>query len=153
MRCGASWADTSIVNVSARGLGLQTLRAPMPGTYIEIRRGDSCIVAQVVWTQGQRFGVRTQDDVDLGALSAQARSGSTSRKDDGGAQMAALQWKRIPRRHSEIAERNRFLGRAVEFAWVGLGVAAASFLVVHAMHRTLEKAGAQIVGGLAQAHP
>lgn len=149
MRCGAAWADTSIVNVSNRGMGLQTLRAPAPGSYIEIRKGPVCIVAQVVWTHGQRFGVRTQDDVDLGALSAKRPSGARSRPEDSGEAAACLQWKRIPKRHFEIAERNRLLGRAAEFVWIGLGAAAASLLVVHAMHESLARASIRIVQGMA----
>ena len=149
LSCGTSWADTSIVNVSARGMGLQTLRVPRRGTYVEIRRGHVCIVAQVVWTEGQRFGVRTQDDVDLGALCSKARSSTSGRAGDRGEKAESLQWKRIPKRYSEIAERNRLLGRAAEFAWLGIGGAAASFLVVHAMHQTLDKAGVRIVQAIA----
>lgn len=148
MRSEATWADTSIVNVSARGLGLQTVRAPRPGGYVEIRKGNVCIIAQVVWTEGQRFGVRTQDDVDLRALTAKARSADGSRAEDGAEEPASLRWKQIPRRHSEIAERNRMLGRAAEFAWLGIGAAAASLLIVHAIHQTLQKAGTEIVQGM-----
>lgn len=148
MRNECSWADTSIVNVSTRGLGLQSLRAPGPGAYIEIRRGDVCIVAQVVWAHGQRFGVRTRDDVDLRALTTESSSADRCRTEDRVLEPAALEWKRIPKRHSEIAERNRLLGRAMEFALLGFGALAASLLVVQAMHHTLSTATARIVAGM-----
>ncbi len=151
MRSGSGWADTSIVNVSTRGMGLRSLRAPIPGAYIEVRKGDICIVAQVVWTHGQRFGVRTRDDVDLRALSTEPSSRDRCRTEDGVLESASPEWKRIPKRHSEISERNRFLGRSVEFAFLGFGAAAASLLVAQSMNQTLSTAAARIVEGMNRA--
>ena len=41
---------------------------PALGTYVDIRRGTLVIIGRVVWSGGSRFGVRTQDPVDLVAL-------------------------------------------------------------------------------------
>lgn len=64
MRCGASWSDVCIVNLSTRGVGLQGSTPPVRGTYVELRRGSNVlIVGCVAWSAGHRFGVRTQDPI------------------------------------------------------------------------------------------
>jgi len=63
LRCGIQWRDAVIVNVSSRGVGLSAGSPPDPGSYVEIRRGAYLIVARVIWVNGVRFGVRTQDCV------------------------------------------------------------------------------------------
>lgn len=68
MRQGASWHDVTILNVSLRGLLLQTGSPPGRGNYVEVRRGHHVIVARVIWVKDQRFGVRTQDRVSIEEL-------------------------------------------------------------------------------------
>lgn len=64
MRCGASWSDVYVVNLSSRGLGLHANNPPGRGTYVELRRGSNLIiVGQVMWSSGARFGLRTQDQI------------------------------------------------------------------------------------------
>jgi hypothetical protein len=61
VRAGASWSDACILNLSSRGMLVRASKAPSLGTYLEIRRGAHVMVARVVWTEADRFGVRTQE--------------------------------------------------------------------------------------------
>ena len=145
---GTTWSDTSILNVSSRGMGLQAVKPPPRGTYVEIGKGHYRIVAQVVWSHGHRFGVRTQDDVDLHILSAQALPRNKHRAGDAVVQGPAVKWRALPKRHAEAAERNRLIGRATEFACIGFGAAAAAVIVFETLQQTLDKPTAQLVHAL-----
>lgn len=123
LRCGATWTDACIVNISRRGLGLQSVAPPVPGSYVEICRGDITVIACVVWVEGQRFGARTQDNVSATALVDARRDVS----EVGHSNRMSFE-KTLPRRAtSAVHESSRASGRIIEFCFVGiLAVAAAS---------------------------
>ena len=112
-------------NISSRGMGLSAAAPPESGTYVEIRRGRHVIVARVVWTQGLRFGIQTQDPLPIDALvkdpdSPEARAVALS--------TSAAQTERrcAPRTRLRRYDRSRALGRTLEFAFAGiLGASAA----------------------------
>ncbi len=112
-------------NISSRGLGLSAAAPPEAGTYVEIRRGRHVILARVVWTQGLRFGVHTQDPVPVEALIKDPDSPDTP------AATTANSAPQIERRRTRRSllrryDRSRALGRTLEFAFVGiLGASAA----------------------------
>jgi hypothetical protein len=122
MRCGAAWSDVCIVNLSTRGVGLQSPRAPDRGTYVELRRGSNVlIVGCVVWSEGQRFGVRTQDPIWIdGVLRA-----------SGGQQASAAEWR--DRRAMPRAQRgagwSAIRGRMMQFGFLVAGGVAATALL------------------------
>jgi hypothetical protein len=68
MRIEGAWADVCIRDISSRGLLLQAVAAPERGNYIEIFRAGHVIIGRVVWKNDRRFGVRTQDRMDIEAL-------------------------------------------------------------------------------------
>lgn len=55
-----------IVNASSRGLALRSDQAPPRGAYVELRAGDEVIVARVVWSKDEFFGVRTRCPIPAG---------------------------------------------------------------------------------------
>ncbi|WP_070156288.1 PilZ domain-containing protein [Sphingobium phenoxybenzoativorans] len=65
MRSGGGWVTVCIRNISLHGLMAQTGTPPPPGTYIEIHRGAYTIVGRTVWSRGRKFGVRTQNALDV----------------------------------------------------------------------------------------
>jgi len=84
MRAGLAWADACIRNISSRGLLVQAQEAPLPGTYIEIRRGTHVIIGRVVWRKAGQFGVHTQEGLDLEAIIDEAdrsQSGGGKRRE------------------------------------------------------------------------
>lgn len=113
MRDGASWHDVCILNVSTRGLGIQTADPPLRGSYLEIRRGRHVIVARVVWAKGHRAGLRAQDSIFVDALVDEpvdlaARWG-------GSASGKPVERRRAPRPVQQRHEQSRLAGRAFEF--------------------------------------
>lgn len=129
-------------------MGLQAVEPPPRGTYVEISKGHYRIAAQVVWSQGHRFGVRTQDDVGLRILSAKALPRSQGRGDDTIKKVPSVKWRALPKRHAEAAERNRLVGRATEFACLGFCAAAAGVIVFEMVQQTLQRPATQLVQAL-----
>ena len=68
LRSEEGWTEVTISNVSSRGLMLRCSPAPAKGAFIEVRHRGMSIVGQVMWSNGSRCGVRTQDKVDTPAL-------------------------------------------------------------------------------------
>src|SRR5690348_5809364 len=64
------WSDASILNVSSRGLQIHTTRPLQQGSWVEVRRGDLAISAQVVWRNGARAGLRSDGRIPVEALAA-----------------------------------------------------------------------------------
>ena len=78
MRLGEGWHDIVICNVSSRGLMARTRAAPPRGSFIEIRHGSICIVGQVRWSAGARFGIRAQERIDIMGLLVGRKSAGTT---------------------------------------------------------------------------
>lgn len=126
MRVGASWSDACILNLSPRGMLVQSQSAPDRGNYLEIRRGQHVVVARVVWSSGQRFGVHTQDIIRPDEL--------TRDTDNSSARSLAQPERRVaPRSMVTRHESSRQRGRAFEFctlAALGLGSAFLLFATI-----------------------
>jgi len=114
MRDGAQWTDACILNVSSRGLMIQSARVGSEGTLIELRRGDHMIVARIVWRDGSRAGLQSEDRVPVEEI--MSVSGSQA------LQLVASEGALIERRRSyrplgPVAD-SRLQGRTMEFAAV-----------------------------------
>lgn len=119
VRCGASWSDACILNLSSRGMLMQAERAPTRGSYLEIRRGSQVVVARVVWSNAYRFGVRTQDIVSADQL---IRDPAPTTKTG-----ASPERRREPRPLATRHDASRRRSRAIEFCtFAVLGVVGAS---------------------------
>lgn len=133
MRVGASWAQVCILNVSERGIGMQAAAPPVRGTYVEVRRGHQVMIGRVAWTRGHRFGMRAQDRIVVDAIIREPDLSGLQA--EGQAVSAPAFERRAPRRPvSERAERNRYLGRGLEFTFVvllGISAGALAFETVH----------------------
>jgi hypothetical protein len=108
LRHGSSWSDACILNVSSRGLMIHTGRPISNGTTVEIRRGDYVIIAQVVWREGGRAGLRAEERVPIDELIALGQSSSF--------QLTAAIGDR--RKHTRPEKHRRLRDRAIEFAGV-----------------------------------
>ena len=127
MREGLQWSNIRIRNASSRGLMAECEKPPAPKTYVDIRRGTIVVVGRVVWRNGSRFGVRTQDRLDIQGLICeprQPRLPPTARD--------ALPERRATPRRVEAApqwqERSRFIAAKLQYVAViaiGAGVSIA----------------------------
>lgn len=128
LRHGAAWTDACILNISSRGLMIHTGRQVLKGTQVEVRRGDHVIIARVVWRDGGRAGLRSEDRVrvedimTLGQLPAQRLTAGPVER----------------RKHPRPLEKSRLQGRAMEFGTVlaiGACLAVAGLSMVQAFAR------------------
>lgn len=142
MRIDGKWVDVRIRNVSSRGLLIQSAAPPPRGSYVEIFKARHTIVARVVWSNDQRFGIHTRERLDVGALVGEAatnKPGTTppdspplvERRSDPRRLTAAQVTQRL--------ERSRRISSAVEFgAIVACGLIAA-ILTVSTVYETLSR--------------
>jgi hypothetical protein len=127
LRTDEGWSDITICNLSARGLMAKCAKPPAKGAFVEVRRGGSCIVGQVRWSQGMRFGLRSQDRIDTAALHEDPKRTSRRSERRDGAGRAA---RRKPARPAALSEaRSRNLARYLDWAALAVaGIVAAGFL-------------------------
>lgn len=125
MRVGATWGDACILNLSSRGMLVHAPQAPPRGSYLELRRGAHVVVARVVWSNADRFGVRTQDHV-----SAEALINESTRSPVGQQQAASVERRAVPRQPERGHEASRWRARSAEFmTFAALGGIGALALV------------------------
>ncbi|MBW8755720.1 MAG: hypothetical protein JF595_16550 [Sphingomonadales bacterium] len=68
MNDGIRESDVMIGNVSTRGLMAKCDRPPAKGARVEIRQGELSIAGQVIWSKNRRFGLRSEEAIDVAAL-------------------------------------------------------------------------------------
>ena len=85
---------------------IHTSRQMPYGTQVEICRGDYAIVARVVWHEGARAGLKTEDRVPVEEIMTLGQTPAFQLTASPGERRNA------PRRR----ERSRFRSRAIEFA-------------------------------------
>ena len=121
LRSGAQWSDACILNISSRGLMIQAGRAGPEGSTVELRRGEYVIVGRVVWREGGRAGLRTDDRLPVEEiLSVNQASTLTLIATD----RAVLERRKQPR---QSVSDPRLRGRAIEF--LGTGTIAVSLAI------------------------
>jgi hypothetical protein len=126
MRDGACWNDALILNMSRRGLMVRSDRSPGRGAFLEIRRGAHVIVARVIWSGADRFGVQTQDPVPTNELVADSAAPAAGR----GKAESGCHDRRANRRSArEHHESSRQWGRGAEFAAMALAWGLAAVLI------------------------
>ena len=123
LRHGSSWSDACILNISSRGLMIHTGRSIAQGSQVEICRGDHVISARVVWRDGGRAGLKTDERVPVEEIVTLAKTSPL--------QLTAVPDGRgkKPRNH----DRSRSRGRSIEFVGVlviALSLAGAGLTMV-----------------------
>ena len=130
MRVDGKYSDVCIRDISSRGMMLQAATPPRQGSYIEIFRAAHVIVARVVWASDRRFGIQSQDRIDIGAVikaappSGPKLPGQERRSADRSPKASVADL-------GELAERNRHRSRAFEFGLFVLCGLLGSGLAAH----------------------
>lgn len=129
VRAGSRWSDACILNVSSRGLLINSTAVSVPeGGKLELRHGAHVIVAEVVWRSGSRAGLRSDRRVPVEEIMALSKAPSL--------QLTAGQWPHVDRRQQPRShEQNRQRSRMFEFAGIvvaGAALAGALFSMVQA---------------------
>jgi hypothetical protein len=140
MRSALSWHDVCILNLSRRGLGIQSAEPPARGTYVEIWRASQIVLARVMWAKGHRAGLQSQDAIAVRALIRDDPA------DDRGPQREypKVERRRAQRRVQERHDRSRIASRAIEFACFGLVAAVFALTVFGTVEEALAQPLAQV---------
>ncbi len=144
VRSGAQWADACILNVSSRGLLIQTSRPVPEGSMVELLRGDHLIMARVMWSTAGRSGLRSEERLPVEDILSieQARSLRLI------ASNGVLHDRRTGARG--IVRDPRLSGRALEFLAVAAIAASLAVgcrtMVHHALAGPLARASAALGG-------
>jgi hypothetical protein len=133
LRTGAEWSDACILNISSRGLMIQSGRTAPEGASVELRRGEHVIVARVMWRDGSRAGLRCDERLPVEEIMSQTGASALRLVASEG---AIVERRRLPR---NLADRARLSGRLIEFGGVGLFVLCAALCLWAAAQQTLER--------------
>jgi len=117
VRTGAQWSDACILNISSRGLMIQSGRAGPEGSVLELRRGNHVITARVVWRNGPRVGLQSDERLPVEEILSLCKSHTL--------QLVACEGALVDRRkRPRSGADSRVIGRSIEFA--GIAVIAAT---------------------------
>ena len=115
MRISAGWNDACILNISERGLLIRAASTlPRRGSYVELRRGARIIIGRVMWAGQDRFGLSTQDELDVESIIAVPDGGGV----EGASSSATAEAfdRRATVRPATVLARSRQWSRAFDFA-------------------------------------
>lgn len=141
VRLDGLWGDVCIRDISSRGMLLQAKSAPPRGTYVEVYRGRHAIVARVVWSKDNRFGVQTQDRLNPGALLNEPDKSAVSYTDTLKTN-PTFERRSAPRTSHDLrwnAEQNRFRAKAAEFACLAAASIVGAMFLFDAVSSTLSE--------------
>jgi hypothetical protein len=142
VRAGAMPADACIRDISRRGLLLQSAAPPVRGTHIELVGPFVPIVGRVVWTNGHRFGVQTQDVIDVPAfVSGAADRRKTNVECEFHRRASDLETRSGAGRQAEV-------GRWIQYGAVLLIGAGVATGLAHAAYQQLSHTARSIEAGL-----
>ncbi|GGD47691.1 hypothetical protein GRI62_08565 [Erythrobacter arachoides] len=74
MRDAGGTYPVRVGDISAKGMLVVSERPPARGTIVDILVNGHHVAGQVRWVSGRRFGVRTNDRIDVAALVAGRRA-------------------------------------------------------------------------------
>lgn len=153
MQTSTGWVDAFIRDVSTRGMMIESETSPKVGSYVEVRRGRNVVVARVVWHNGQRFGIRSQDRISLAALYEDPELSRPPRQEATAAFVERRRSDRESQRRSLAAqaERSQAISRVIQFTLMSAAVATAAFLIGSVVFHTLNQSFGQVTRALSGA--
>ena len=127
MRASCGWSDASILNVSSRGLQINTTRAAVQDAIVEIWHGEHLIMARVVWRKGTRAGLQAEQGVPVEELMTLSQMPNLM--------LTASTWPEFDRRTKPRAhDDSRLRARLIEFAGmvlIGGALSIGTLLLLH----------------------
>ena len=110
LRTGTQWSDTCILNISSRGLMIHSGRPVSHGNEVELRRGDHVIVARVIWRDGARVGLQSEERLAVDEILSFSKAQTLRLVATDGAVIERRKQPRPPSDHARVR------GRALQFA-------------------------------------
>ena len=113
MRTATGWSDARILNVSSRGLMVHASLSALECGTVELWHGDVAISARVVWREGTKAGLQSEERIAVDEILS--LSGSAALR------LSAEPYRGVERRkRPRTHEHSRIQARAFEFASIAL---------------------------------
>lgn len=135
MRSESGHVDIRIKDISSRGMMVEAPYAPERGEYVEILRPGCSVVGRVVWAREGRFGLLSQDRINLHAVLDRRRSARLEASTP-----PLLQIDARPPRRSTQPDMSRHVGRVLQYGFIAALAAAAAVGAAGIVYRDLSRA-------------
>lgn len=133
------WSDAQIRNISSGGMMAVCESPPRRGTYVEFRRGDSIVVGRVMWTNGERFGLKSQDKINLQSLTASISQTPKANEERRKRERVGEQLRVSRPSAEELAARSVIVSRAIQFVVIVVIAGAAVLILAESAYSALSK--------------
>ncbi len=154
IRTDSGWADVTIRDISSRGIGLRSPRAPRRGDYVELCRHHHRLIGRVMWSDGECFGVLLSDAISVNDLltSRPGRRNAEERRLRPRRSAAALRPGPDPRvAIVSVAQGSQNASRRMHFVAVaaiaGIGAFLVADLASNVLSQALESVSAGLIAG------
>jgi PilZ domain len=137
LRTQDGWSDVLIRNISSRGMLIETGTVAPKDKYVELRSGPHAVIGRVAWRKNSQFGIQAQDRIDIDALASRPSKPSASGPPKADDDRRTTPRQQSPETLMRTAERSRMIGRASQFAFIGLCVTGAALLIGNQVYDTL----------------
>jgi hypothetical protein len=131
MCAGGPKVDVCIRDISSMGLMLQTNEPPPRGTYVEILGAGQTIIGRVIWAKGRRFGIRTNDPINVSSASLGTSPPPSDRT------QARTARPRCPATTQTGGETQRSLAAAIQFTLISAFVTVLVVVLAGTAYETL----------------
>lgn len=128
------WSDAQIRNISSNGMMAVCESPPRRGTYVELRRGDSIVVGRVMWTCDDRFGLKSQDKINLQSLTASISQNTKESEERRKRARTGEQLRVSAPSPEELAARSEMVARAFQFITIVVIAGAAVLILADAAY-------------------
>ena len=144
MRTAAGWKDACIRNVSSRGLLIRAAGLAQAGTMVELWHGEHVIVGRVVWSQGPKAGLCSEERVPVEEIMALSQSPALQLT--AGSRPFGVERRKRPR-----DEESRVKGRMMAFASVSMIAASLALGMSAVVERAMAQPFAAVEAALVSA--
>ena len=141
MRAQGRSRQVCVRNISARGMLIQAPEAQPRGTYVEVAVGPHLVVARVVWSKGRRFGIFSQDPIDVEAIVHGRTSRSAGFHAAGG---RSRERRAVPAGPAHRLMQSRHQSRLFQYAMLGLVCLAGALTAALLVRELLTQAFASV---------
>ena len=149
MRTQDGWIDVVIRDMSSRGIGLRSQRAPLRGSYVEVCRLEQKLVGRVVWARGSDFGIILRERIATEQIASDRAPNRLQNGCNQERRFTIRQPSKEPRTIEERENLSRHISRIICFWSIVLVSSMAAAFMYDAVSKVLSVPAHAVLTGLA----